>query len=384
MVKTRVAITTGGIVIAAVLAAKSQSYSRPGDNGPAIAATIDGPSNITLDHDGNLYVYEEPDGLSGFIRRVDSLTHTITTLGIAGCDDHDPNPKPPPIDCFSPLSHLAVGRSNQLLFSERFFGRIRSFDLKSHTVERIAREGPSDSASVGEPSCFGTDDSGNIFVCDERHRRILRLDSGTGIVSVVAGTGGRGFGGDHGPALAAQFGFLHGMAVDGAGNIYVGEGTEGKDSGTFGPVSYRIRRIDVKTGMIDTIAGTGKEVFWRDEFQGEGGAALKSDLLDAYGLTLDRLGNLVFINGESRICRIDLRSGKISTLAGISKAGFSGDGGLAIRARIDAYDLAIDFQNNLFIADWRNNRIRRVDAKTGIITTIAGNGGPHRKPPTYM
>jgi sugar lactone lactonase YvrE len=94
----------------------------------------------------------------------------------------------------------------------------------------------------------------------------------------------------------------------------------------------------------------------------------------------DRLGNLLFVDSESRICKIDLKSGIITTIAGTGKAGYDGDGGPAARAHIEVSGMALDPNGNLFLADWEHNRIRRIDAATGIITTIAGNGQPKRGP----
>jgi sugar lactone lactonase YvrE len=102
-------------------------------------------------------------------------------------------------------------------------------------------------------------------------------------------------------------------------------------------------------------------------------------MIQPRALTFDQMGNLLFVTG-GRICQIDRDSGTLRTIAGSDRRGFSGDGGLATEASIAPDQIAVDSKGNIFISEFENNRIRRVDAKTGIITTVAGNGLPHRPP----
>ena len=227
-------------------------------------------------------------------------------------------------------------------------------------------------AGITVPYCIGQDGEGNLFICDSSYR-IRRVGARTGTISTVAGSGNRGFGGDGGPALEAKFGILLSMAVDRSGNLYVADDT-----------SNRIRRIDAGTGIIDTIAGSappdkGASTFGRIvEFAGADGPATKARFNSPRSLTFDPDGNLIFaILG--RVCRID-KQGFLKTIAGNGHEGFSGDRGAATSARIEPAGLAVDERGNLFIAELGNNRVRRVDAKSGVITTIAGNGLPHRPP----
>jgi len=163
--------------------------------------------------------------------------------------------------------------------------------------------------------------------------------------------------------------------VDRAGNLYVADDT-----------SNRIRRVDAKTGLIDTIAGSGapsKGSLVAPEFRGDGGPAADARITAPRSLAFDQMENLLF-GAAGRVCRIDRDSGILTVVAGNGQPSFGGDGGLATKARIEPNDIAVDAQGNLFIAEFVSNRIRRVDAKTGIITTVAGNGLPHRPPqPRY-
>ena len=114
--------------------------------------------------------------------------------------------------------------------------------------------------------------------------------------------------------------------------------------------SNRIRRVDRKTGIIQTIAGTGRQ--GRFGFDVADGPALKADLFAPSSLTFDKSGNLLFLNDVNRVCRIDIGSGALSTIAGNGQSGFDGDGGPATRSHIDALGMALDPSGNLFLADW--------------------------------
>jgi sugar lactone lactonase YvrE len=158
------------------------------------------------------------------------------------------------------------------------------------------------------------------------------------------------------------------VAVDHSDNLYIADDT-----------SNRIRRVDGATGIIETIAGSGPPVtgsLVSAEYRGEGELATGSRFTSPHSLAFDQDGNLLFTT-TGRVCRID-KQGYLRTVAGVGKRGFSGDGGPATGARIGADAIALDERGNLFIAEYEDNRIRRVDAKTGFISTVGGNGLPHR------
>src|SRR5579862_1025087 len=356
------------LVTAFVAVSQSKSYTRQGDGGPAIKATIDGPSKLAFDSKGNLFIYEASDDLRPAIREIRASTKKITTL-LVGCDENAWPPKKERDDCLSSPAELQMAGDGRLLVPEFLRNRVRTLDLRSRTFSLVAGNGTRESSGDGgpairaglmEPSCATTDQQGNIFVCDWRNR-VRRIDARTGIISTVAGSGEAGFGGDGGPALEAQFNFLNSIAVNSVGDLFIADDT-----------SYRIRRVDAKTGIIDTIAGTGHGARFDPIFKGEGGPALEAQLHDPRHLMFDKDGYLLFLNGEGRVCRINLWSGTISTVAGRNQPGFDGDGGPATQAHIDAWGMALDPGGNLFLADWEHNRIRRVDSVTGVITTFAG------------
>lgn len=364
-------ITLGAAIAILPAQQRPDRPKRPGDNGPATKAQINAPSSLALDARGNIYVYESEGGA---IRRIDRSTRRITTVAE---ECNPPWQKPRPTGCFGPISRLQVTDSGTLLFSEFTYNRLSSYDLVSHRYLVIAGNG--DLRSTGDggqardagltvPHCLALAHNGDIFVCDSSHF-IRRIEAKTGIISGVAGSGKRGFGGDGGPALNAQFVTPLSVAVDSEGNIFVADDT-----------SNRIRRVNANTGIIETYAGIGAvPPASVPRFSGEGGPAVAAAIPLPRSLVLDPRGNLLFLSAD-RVCRIDRLTGILSTVAGVGQDGYSGDGGPATAARIGPVDLAVDSEGNLFIAEFGNNRIRRIDANTGIITTVAGNGLPHRPP----
>jgi trimeric autotransporter adhesin len=188
-------------------------------------------------------------------------------------------------------------------------------------------------------------------------------------LTTIAGSGRAGFSGDGGPATEARLDGPGGIVVDTAGNIYLAELD-----------NQRIRKVS-PDGIITTVAGSGPTGRAIGTSTGDGGLATEARLNGPTGLALDRSGNLFFAeNGEpygaNRGYRVRKVSpdGIISTVAGSDAPGFSGDGGPASQARLDApVGVAVDTEGNLFIADWNNHRIRKVDG-SGIISTVAGNG----------
>ena len=231
--------------------------------------------------------------------------------------------------------------------------------------------GPATSARLSSPSGVALDGAGNLFIADTYNRRIRKVDS-AGVISTVAGTGEFTFGGgdrgDGGPAVDAQLATPSGMALDGAGNLFIAD--------TY---DHRIRKVD-SAGVISTIAGSGETgVFGDGGFSGDGGPAVEAELYNPVSVALDGAGNLFIADRYNhRIRKVD-SAGVISTVAGSGEAGvlgggFSGDGGPATAARLSSPSgVALDGAGNLFIADKGNHRIRKVDA-AGTISTIAGSG----------
>jgi len=271
--------------------------------------------------------------------------------------------------------------------------------------------GPATAAQLAHPGLVALDGAGNLFI-DDQLGRIRRVDATTGIITTVAGIGGIGFSGDGGPATAAAI-RADTFAVDATGNLFLGD-----------YYAHRIRRVDAATGVITTYVGNGYESCFH---VGDGGPASAAQLCNPLGLAVDGSGNLfiadswdgirrvdaatgiitsvapgafqyvtgvgvdgaenlyVFNNGDdppglspqgNHIYRVDAFTNNVTAIAGNGVHSFSGDGGLATLAGIalsSPVTLAVDGAGNLFMGDL-GVRVRRIDAATGIITTVAGNG----------
>jgi streptogramin lyase len=185
------------------------------------------------------------------------------------------------------------------------------------------------------------------------------------LITTIAGNGTAGFAGDGGIATTGKVNFPYGVAADGAGNVFIVDSSS--DNFPFYPPSnYRIRKVNTN-GVMTTVAGNGQL-----GFSGDGGAATNARLNTSYGIAVDGMGNLFIADTyNNRIRKVDT-NGIITTVAGKSSSGFSGDGGAATNARLYyPYGVMVDTNGNLFIADTYNNRIRKVDTN-GVITTVAG------------
>jgi hypothetical protein len=222
--------------------------------------------------------------------------------------------------------------------------------------------GSAKAASFYNCQGIAADRSGNLYIADY-WAHVVRKINPSGIITTVAGTGfgagsysgGGGFSGDNGPAIAAELNFPSALAVDTLGNIYICDGG-----------NFRIRKVDAK-GIITTFAGNGIQ-----GSTGDKGPANAAEIQGLSGLALDQKGNL-YINDGNAIRKVNAAQ-VISTYAGNGTAGYSGDQGPASSARLNAISgISSDYIGNLFVADFGNYVIRKINA-AGIISTYAGNG----------
>ncbi len=216
---------------------------------------------------------------------------------------------------------------------------------------------PATNATV-RPAGVAVDVNGNLFIADWNNHRIRKVDT-NGTITTVAGNGSPGFSGDGGPATSASLAFVEAVAVDGSGNLFIADMD-----------NNRIRKVDTN-GIITTVAGKGPAVY--GSYSGDGGPATNANLNAPYGVAVDAAGNLFIADMDNnRIRKVDT-NGIITTVAGNGSPDYSGDGGPATNACLDApYGMTVDAFGNLFFADSWNDRIRKVDP-LGIITTVAGS-----------
>jgi sugar lactone lactonase YvrE len=300
---------TGKSVISTIAGNGAAEFK--GDGGSAIAASLSNPRAVAVDPAGNIYV---SDSTNNRVRKVDMATGTITTVAGNGTRDYSGD------------------------------------------------GGPAIKASLAFPMGLATDRDGNLYIADARNHRIRRVDAKTGIITTVAGQGIRGLGGDNGPALSALLSYPTSVALDEGGNLYIADSENGG-----------IRRVDKKSGIISSMVGEGTPGAKTDP---SGTPTIRGLFVAPVGLVYDGKGSLyvadAFLN---RIKKLEIATRKVTIVAGKGVNQFCGDGGPAKEACLNQpAGVALDVAGNVYIADAGNDRIRKVDIRTGIVTTIAGTG----------
>jgi hypothetical protein len=226
--------------------------------------------------------------------------------------------------------------------------------------------GPATQADIYLPSGVAVDGAGNLFIADSHHNRVREVfaaGANAGKITTVAGDGSAGYDGTATVATATSLNQPGGVAVDGAGNLYIADTNNNV-----------IRKVNLTTGSISTVAGNGSP-----GYTGDGSAAMAATLNSPEGVTVDTAGDLYIADTNNNAVReVVAATGNIATIAGdpTGVPGFSGDGALAIHAKLNApFGVALDYAGNLYIPDSANNRVRVVNT-SGNINTFAGNGTP--------
>ncbi len=263
---------------------------------------------------------------------------------------------------------LVIGPDGALYFVEVDPGYTRRLDLGTGRLTTIAGTGMKGYAGDGGPALAASftmpheirfDAGGNLFLVERDAHVVRRVDARTGLVSTVAGTGTAGYSGDGGPATQAMLRQPHSIAFDARGRLLI------CDIG-----NRRVRAVDRASGVITTLAGTGERGATPDrggfDVPLNGPRSLDTDP-DGHVFLVLREGNAVF--------RLDLDARRIERVAGTGETGYAGDGGPALAATFNGpKGIAYDAAGALFVADTENHAIRRVDLRSGLITTVAGTG----------
>lgn len=270
---------------------------------------------------------------------------------------------------------VAVDSSGNVYIADRYNHVVRKVTASTGYISTVAGNGtagysgdggPATSAELITPRAVAVDGSGNIYIADDNSNVVRKVTASTGYISTVAGTGAYGYYGDGGPATSAKLYIPLYLAVDSSGNIYITD-----------EYNYVIREVVASTGYIYTVAGGGSVCMGAADYWGDGCLATNAELAEPGGLAIDTYGNLYIADeGLNTVRVVSASTGTISPVAGTTNTfGFSGDGGAATSAELcDPSDVKLDASGNLYIADSCNQRIRKVAASTGYISTIAGNG----------
>jgi len=408
---------TNGVAYNQTLAA---SYGQAPYTWTNTAGTL--PPGVTLMTNGLISGTPTNNGTYNFTVKVTDAANSMATqtlaLTVFG---------PPSVTLQPTNNAVAAVVGSNLIFSVTVAGtgpftyqwQLNGTNLPYNTMTTVAGDGTygyfgdgnqATNAELYGPDGVVVDASGNLFIADEYNSRVRKVAT-NGIITTVAGNGVYGYSGDGGAATNAEFYNPHGIAVDLIGNLFVADGQVIRKIGTNGIIAtvagygsiagdsgdggaatyaqlfapqdvavdatgnlfiadthnYRIREVKTN-GIINTVAGGGISSL------GDGGAATNAELNWPYSVTVDATGNIFIADyGNYRIRKVDT-NGIITTVAGNGTSGYSGDGGAATNAELGSpYSVTVDATGNMFIADYSNYRIRKVDTN-GIISTVVGYG----------
>ena len=342
--------------------AGSGSAGFTGDNAMSRDAKLDAPQGVTWSSAHGLLV---ADSMNGALRKIAPPldgTGTITSL----FSGEDPGLHGP--------SRLDLKGENELYIADSENHRIRKLNIGNGTMTTLAGTGTqtfADDSNLGDngqavnatldtPRGLAFDAVGNLFIADTLNHRVRKMDTASGLITTVAGTGTADHTGDGGPAGGASLNAPHDLAFDSAGGLFIA------DTG-----NHCIRKVDQATGIISTVAGRPEDPGYSS------GPAHNAELYSPKGIFFDEVDNLYIADAGNHRVRMVSGSGPglISDVAGSGTDGYSGDGGPATSGQLqDPMDVGLDGAGNVYIADQGNQRIRVVSVHDGYIYTLAGSG----------
>ncbi len=395
-----------------------------GDGGSALTAMLNSPFGIAIDGNDNLYV---ADSSNQRIRKVVLANGLITTVAGSGNFGFQGDGSPAVSASFKAPQGVAVDESGNLYIADTFNNRVRKVDGTTGIVTTYAGNGsfafagdtgPAEEASLRQPEDVAVDRRGDVYIADTSNHRIRKVLGGPGIIITVVGDGESRYSGDSGAAFRASLFQPRSITFDSKDNLFIadtnnhrirsasiifdqnivweaGDGFARFGGDTRSPFEAslsspsgvvvnaagdifisdtgngRVRKIARENRLIDTIAGNGESTY-----SGDTGNAQDATIFHPHDVVVDTAGNIYFSDTENhRVRRVNAGTGVIETVVGNGIPGFSGDGGKGIHAQLQWPEgLALDSNGHLYIADRLNHRVRRLDAGTDIMRTVAGDG----------
>lgn len=338
-----------------------------GDGGPAIGAKLNYPNQLCLDNSGNLYI---ADALNHRIRKIVLSTGIITTIAGTGAPGYNGDNIPATDAQLLVPDAVCIDTFGNVFFADGLNYRVRKVNVSTGIITTIAGNGtagnigngvPATNARIRTPTGMCIDRFGNIYISDLDNNNIRRISS-DGIIKTIAGSGISGYWGDNGPATNARFNSPGDVAIDTFGNLFICDG-----------YNNAVRKVDGVTGIITTIAGNGAP-----GYAGDNGPASSALLYQPYGIFINMRNDIYFAEWQNGVIRkINAETNIITTVAGTGNPGFCCDGGPATNAQLKPDDVCIDTNGTMYIADYGNQRIRKVYDPTlaikpvGIVQTIS-------------
>ena len=377
-----------------------------GDGAVASVACLNEPKSLTLDAEGNLFI---ADSENHVVRKIDRTTHRIKTIaGRIQAFDTGATPVPAASTAEEvdedPLAETSKVDLRAVTQQTDLGGTVRYIAVSTAPAMHFSGDGgPADQALLNFPTAVVVDRAGHLYIADTLNHRVRRVDAATGVVTTVAGLGKPRYFGDGGLAVEAGLNEPAALALSDDGLLYIADQT-----------NNRVRAIDLATGMIRTVAGTGTAAYNGDgltatetDLAGPSGLALASDgtlyIADCFngriravdpvtglirtvvgnggeyryqgldeppsvslarpsGIALDDEGNLYMTDSDNHLVRRwDRISGRIERIAGVGVSDYSGDGGAALGAGLSyPFGIVLDGAGHMFVADTFNHRIREI------------------------
>ncbi|MDH5739377.1 MAG: hypothetical protein OEY77_03525 [Nitrospira sp.] len=336
-----------------------------GDGGPSALACLNEPKGVALDGHGNVCV---ADSENHVVRKIDRATGIIST--VAGVPVHEnedlvtQHNTAPELTEEDPLGDDSVAEARRSSYTQHtdLSGTVRYWTNETSSIARYGGDGgPALNARLNFPNAVAVDREGNIYIADTMNHRVRVVEVATGLISTLVGTGQARFSGDGGPAHQAALNEPAALIIDENNRLYIADQS-----------NHRIRVVDLNTGLIQTVAGTGAAAY-----DGDGKLAVHAALAGPGGLALagDRLYIADTFNGRIRC--VQLASGLIATVAGDGATyRYESPSDPPSPSLSRPTGIAIDHNENLVLTDSDNHLIRQWDGGSGVAFRLAGVGTP--------